>query len=125
PDAICYTDVPTTAFQYIRQRLRWERDAIWIRFRKHRRLLNPLNPSFRISEAVHQWDYMLCNVLGAFIFPVYLIWLMVQYGSFALAILIGMQVGLLLIDIVILAISAWFSGGCVFWCIVFFFPGYS
>ena len=46
PGAICYTDVPTSAFQYIRQRLRWERDAIWIRFRKHRRLMNPFDNRF-------------------------------------------------------------------------------
>ncbi|MBA8903836.1 glycosyltransferase family 2 protein [Phyllobacterium sp. P30BS-XVII] len=125
PDAICYTDVPVTAFQYIRQRLRWERDAIWIRFRKHRRLLNPMNPAFQLSEAVHQWDYILFNVIGAVIFPVYLIWLMVQYGSFAPAILIGMQVGLLLIDLTILAISAWCTGRNVFWRNVLFLPGYS
>ncbi|MFP3787151.1 glycosyltransferase, partial [Burkholderia sp. SIMBA_024] len=39
PEAVCYTDVPTTVYQYIRQRLRWERDAIWIRYRKHVQLM--------------------------------------------------------------------------------------
>ncbi|WP_420963014.1 glycosyltransferase [Brucella sp. IR073] len=125
PDAICYTDVPVTMYQYIRQRLRWERDAIWIRYRKHARLMNPFSPAFRLSEAVHQWDFLLFNVLGAFIFPVYLVWLFLQYGAFTPAILIGMQIGLLAIDILILAASAWCTGRPVFLRNLLFLPGYS
>ena len=101
------TDVPVTLYQYVRQRLRWERDAIWIRFRKHARLMNPLSPAFRLTEAIHEWDFALFNVAAAFVFPVYLVWLFVQYGSFALAILVGMQIGLMIIDTLILAASTW------------------
>lgn len=125
PEAICYTDVPTTAFQYIRQRLRWERDAIWIRYRKHTRLLNPFDPAFRLAEAFHQWDFLLFNVAAAFVFPAYLIWLAVMYGSFTPAILIGMQIGLLALDVLILAIAAWTTGRDVFWRNLLYLPGYS
>ena len=125
PEAVCYTDVPTTAFQYIRQRLRWERDAIWIRYRKHARWLNPFNAAFQPWEAFHQWDFLLFNVAAAFAFPVYLIWLAVQYGSFTPAILIGMQIGLLALDVLVLAVAAWTTGRNVFWRNVAFLPGYS
>jgi cellulose synthase/poly-beta-1,6-N-acetylglucosamine synthase-like glycosyltransferase len=125
PDAICYTDVPTTVFQYIRQRLRWERDAIWLRYRKHARWLNPFNRSFQPWEAFHQWDFLLFNVLAAFAFPAYLIWLTVQYGSFTPAILIGMQIGLLGLDVLVLAVAAWTTSRAVFWRNVAFLPSYS
>lgn len=125
PGAVCYTDVPATAFQYIRQRIRWERDAIWIRYRKHAYLLNPFHRSFRFSEAFHQWDFLLFNVVGAIVFPVYLAWLLVQYGSFTLSILIAMQIGLFLLDTLVLALSAWTTGRPVFWRNLPFLPGYS
>jgi len=124
-DAICYTDVPTNAYQYIRQRLRWERDAVWLRYRKHRRLLNPFGREFDAAEAFHQWDFLLFNVLGAAIFPIYLVWLVAQFGAFAAAILIGMQIGLFTLDAIMLAISAWTTGRSVFWRNLPFLPGYS
>jgi cellulose synthase/poly-beta-1,6-N-acetylglucosamine synthase-like glycosyltransferase len=125
PEAICYTDVPTTAFQYIRQRLRWERDTIWLRFGKHRALFNPFSPSFRLSEAFHQWDFLLFSVFGAVIFPIYVIWLFAMYGSFALVVLIAMQIGLLCLDTTVLAISAWVTRRDNFWSNLPYIPGYS
>lgn len=125
PDSICYTDVPATPFQYIRQRLRWERDAIWVRYRKHAGMMNPFRPGFRFSEAFHQWDFLVFGVLGAFVFPAYLVWLAVEYGSFAPAILIAMQIGLLALDMLILAVSAWTTRRPVFWRNLPFLLGYS
>lgn len=125
PEAVCYTDVPATVYQYIRQRLRWERDAIWIRFRKHAKLMNPFSPAFRLSEAIHQWDFVLFNVVGAFILPVYLIWLFTRYGAFTPAILVAMHMGLLAIDVVILGASAWSTGRHVFLRNLLFLPGYT
>lgn len=124
-EAICFTDVPTTAFQYIRQRLRWERDAIWIRYRKHARTMNPFAPGFRLAEAFHQWDFLLFNVGGAVLFPIYIIWLAVMYGAFAPVILIAMQVGLFGLDVIILAIAAWTTGRRVFWSNLPFLPAYA
>lgn len=125
PEAICYTDVPTSAFVLIRQRLRWERDAIWLRFRKHRKLLNPFARDFMPAETFHQWDFLLFNVVGALVFPAYLVLLGVQYGSFVPAILIGMQIGLLFIDVFVLALAAWITRRPVFWRNVAFLPAYS
>jgi cellulose synthase/poly-beta-1,6-N-acetylglucosamine synthase-like glycosyltransferase len=69
-DAVCYTDVPATLWPLIRQRFRWERDAIWLRFRKHRRSMNARSPRFQLAEAFHQWEYLAFNVFGAAIIPV-------------------------------------------------------
>ena len=82
PEAVCYTDVPETVYQYIRQRLRWERDAIWIRFRKHPKLMNPFSPDFRLGEAIHQWDFILFNVIGALAWGVGVTMLGFWLGSF-------------------------------------------
>lgn len=125
PESICYTDVPTSPFQYIRQRLRWERDAIWVRFRKHAYLMNPFHKNFRFSEAFHEWDFALFNVASCFIFPVYMIWLATLYGSFTFAILISIQIALLGIDIMILALAAWTTKRPVFWRNLLYLPGYS
>lgn len=105
-DAICYTDVPESPWALVRQRRRWERDALWLRFRKHWRLLNPFNRFFSTREALHQWDFLLFNVVASLAFPVYVVWLAGQYGQFALPILIASYVGLFVLDVVLLAIVA-------------------
>ncbi len=125
PDAVCYTDVPVTVYSYIRQRLRWERDAVWIRFRKHRRLLNPFNPKFRLAEAFHQCDFVLFNVVGTCIFPVYVAWLAINFGALAIPILIAMQIALLTLDAFMLALSCWTTGRDTFWRNLLFLPGYT
>lgn len=125
PDAMCYTDVPTSAFVLIRQRLRWERDASWLRFRKHKRLLNPFARDFIGGETFHQWDFFVFNVAAAFVFPAYLVILGVQYGSFLPAILISMQLGLLTMDVTILALSAWITRRPTFWRNLPYLPAYT
>jgi cellulose synthase/poly-beta-1,6-N-acetylglucosamine synthase-like glycosyltransferase len=124
-DAVCYTDVPTKLWTLIRQRLRWERDAIWLRFRKHRRLMDPRSPTFRLSEAFHQCDFLVFNVAAALIFPFYLVWLFVQYGEFAIAILVAMQVGLFAIDVTLLAIAGQVTGRPSFARNLLYLFGYS
>lgn len=125
PHAICYTDVPTSAFVLIRQRLRWERDSIWIRYRKHKWLLNPFSRQFLPGETFHQWDFLIFSVLAAFIFPAYLVLLGIQYGAFLPAILISMQLGLLTIDVTVLALASWITGRPVFWRNLPFLPAYT
>jgi cellulose synthase/poly-beta-1,6-N-acetylglucosamine synthase-like glycosyltransferase len=124
-DAVCYTDVPASLWPLIRQRFRWERDAIWIRYRKHRRLMDPRWPRFRLAEAFHQWDFLLFSVVGAVVFPFYIVWLYLTYGMFATSILVAMQVGLCVIDIAMLAIAAFVTGRPAFWRNLPYLFGYS
>jgi cellulose synthase/poly-beta-1,6-N-acetylglucosamine synthase-like glycosyltransferase len=114
-DAVCYTEVPDRLWPLIRQRFRWERDAIWIRFRKHWRLMDPRSSRFSLAEAFHQWDFLAFSVAGALVFPFYIIWLYASYGTFAAPILFGMQVGLFVSDMTMLAIAALVTGRPAFW----------
>jgi cellulose synthase/poly-beta-1,6-N-acetylglucosamine synthase-like glycosyltransferase len=98
PDAICYTDVPEKLSVLVRQRFRWERDSIHLRYRKHRDLLDPLSPRFSGRELAHQADFLLFNVASAFVFPVYIVWLFATYGDLGLMILLGAQAGMFVLD---------------------------
>ncbi|MBK1657923.1 glycosyltransferase family 2 protein [Paracraurococcus ruber] len=106
PDATCYTDVPARFRGLVRQRLRWERDAIRLRFRKHRRILFGGDPAMGMAEAVHQWDFLVFEFGATVAFPLYLAWLFAMYGDMAVPILLAMQAGLLLLDTAMLAAAA-------------------
>ena len=105
-DAICYTDPPSNAASLIKQRFRWERDAVRIRYRKHVRLMNPFSRSFRLQELLHELEFLFFNIIAAAALPFYLLWLFMTYGDLALPILVGAQSGLLLLDFLIYALAA-------------------
>lgn len=107
PDAICYTDVPPTMMEFSQQRLRWERDALRLRFRKHRDLMSPLSPRFNLIELVHQLEFIIFNIVAAAAFPFYLVWLVVMYGELAPMILLAAQTGLAVLDLATFALAAW------------------
>ena len=109
PDAICYTDVPTTLAALTRQRFRWERDAVRLRYRKHRKLMNPFGRGFSVNELLHELDFIIFNVVAAIAFPVYLVWLFVMYGALAPIILIGAQFGVLGLDTLTFLLAAWIT----------------
>lgn len=125
PDALCYTDVPATTYGYIRQRLRWDRDAVWIRFRKHRRLLNPFHERFRLAEAFHQVDFLFFNVLAAAIFPLYILWLALRFGALVLPILVALQLALLVLDLLMLVLAGRVAERPAVRRNLIFLPGYS
>ncbi len=107
PESICYTDTPTTLRALVRQRFRWERDTIRLRYRKHADLMNPLAANFQFKEFFHELEFFVFHVLGALMLPVYVTWLFLTYGDFALMILLSVQVGLLGLDLVSFMLAAW------------------
>ncbi len=109
PDAICYTDVPDTLMALTRQRFRWERDAVRLRYRKHRDLMNPFSSRFDVIELLHELDFILFNIVAAVAFPLYLIWLVVTYGDFAPIILMAAQIGMWGLDLFNFALAAWLT----------------
>ena len=109
PNATCYTDPPATLGALARQRFRWERDALRLRCRKHRNLLNPFSPRFRFTELLHLIDFVGFNVVAAFAFPFYLVWLFVTYRDLAPVILLGAQTGMLALDAVTFLLAAWLT----------------
>ena len=105
-DAIATTSVPVTVSAFIRQRLRWERDAVRLRYRKHGMLLNPFSRAFRPTELFHEIEFLVFNVIGSAMLPVYFVWLLVSFGDLGLIVLVGAQVGILFIDTVVFLLAA-------------------
>ncbi|MGL5139699.1 MAG: glycosyltransferase family 2 protein [Beijerinckiaceae bacterium] len=97
--SIAYTDVPVLLFNLLKQRQRWERDALWTRYRKYVRTLDPRSRDFKVSELPHQIDFLIMDVLCGVVAPFYLVWLINKGGiEFALFILFLNYVGLLILD---------------------------
>ena len=107
PDSICYTDVPDTFKGLTNQRLRWEADSVGLRYRKHRYLMNPFNPRFNLKELLHELDFIFFHIIGAAIMPIYVVWLFVTYGDLGVVILVGAQLGLILLDVFAFLLAAW------------------
>ena len=124
-DAICYTDAPATLWAFIRQRLRWERDSVRLRYRKHRPLMNPFSERFQALETVHQVEFLLFNVLAAVIFPIYIVWLFTQYGDFAIVVLLAIQIAMFGFDTVLLLLAAIITKRHVFFSNVIYLPGFA
>jgi cellulose synthase/poly-beta-1,6-N-acetylglucosamine synthase-like glycosyltransferase len=125
PDAICRTNVPTTLSALTRQRFRWERDAVRLRYRKHRHLLNPFNTRFKFMELLHELDFIFFNVVAAVVFPFYLVWLFVTYGDIAPAVFVGAQVGMLVLDTLTFLLAAWLTPQVNSFALAPYVAGYS
>ena len=107
PDSICYTDTPATFSALVRQRFRWERDAVRVRYRKHADLLNPFSTNFHLNELYHEAEFLVFHILGAILLPVYVVWLFMTYGQMAFVILLSVQIGLFLLDLLSFILAAW------------------
>jgi len=125
PDAICYTDVPTTLDALIRQRFRWERDAVRLRNRKHRDQLNPFSSRFSGLELLHQLDFLVFNVLASAIFPIYIVWLFVTYGELTPIILMAAQSGMWGLDAFTFLLAAWMTPKANAFALIPYLPAYS
>jgi cellulose synthase/poly-beta-1,6-N-acetylglucosamine synthase-like glycosyltransferase len=125
PEAICYTDVPETLGALMRQRFRWERDAIRLRFRKHRDQVAPTSPRLRFLELVHQVEYLIFDVGAALAMPFYLAWLFTTYGDTALPILVAAQLGMFVLDIFTLCLAALSMPRVLSVRHLFYMPAYS
>ena len=125
PDAICYTEVPTTLEALVRQRFRWERDAVRLRYRKHRDLLNPFSSRFDVIELLHELDFIFFNIFAALVFPFYLVWLFVTYGELTPVILMAAQVGMWGFDLFTFLLAAWMTPKASALALVPYLPVYS
>lgn len=124
-DAVCYTDAPETISALVRQRFRWERDAVRLRYRKHGNWMNPFSKRFQLRELVHEVDFLFFNVVGGVALPLYCLWLFATYGDLAPAILVGAQVGLLVIDLLTFVLAAYATPKARTWPLLPYVLGYS
>ena len=82
PDAHGLTRVPETIAGLISQRLRWDRGLVTIWLRKYRSTLNPFQGNFRLRDVVALLDVLLLQLVAASVFPVYVLWLWSNLGTF-------------------------------------------
>ncbi|GJL53798.1 MAG: glycosyl transferase family 2 MxdB [Nitrospirales bacterium] len=76
PKAICLTNAPLTWEKWVRQRLRWNRNIIRNRIRKHRDTFNIYSDHFNVQNIVSFLDTLAFSVGLAGIWLVYMIQLM-------------------------------------------------
>jgi cellulose synthase/poly-beta-1,6-N-acetylglucosamine synthase-like glycosyltransferase len=122
--AICYTDVPESPYNLLRQRSRWERDTFWIRFHKYGRLFSPFQRSFLWREVAHQWDFLLFTGLPTLVFPFYLGWMFATFGMTAFVMLAAVALPLFLIDLANFIVAVWVTDRPIYWRLLPFVPIY-
>lgn len=125
PDAICYTDAPETFSAFIRQRFRWERDAIRLRYRKHGDQVSPFSKQMKPLELIHQLEFLAFDVIAALAMPVYLVWLFMTYGDMAPAILVAAQLGMFALDFLSISLAALTTPKVLRIRHLLYMPGYS
>ncbi len=113
--AVAYTDVPVALFNLLRQRNRWERDSVWLRFRKYPWVLNPFRADFRWRETIHNFDFLFFTVIASAIFPFYLTYLFVHFGLTAIPIILASSIGLLVLDYFVFACAVVATGNRDHW----------
>ena len=123
--AICYTDVPDTLRALTNQRFRWERDAVRSRYRKHLDMLNPFSQQFRLSEMVHEIDFIVFQIIGAVMLPFYIVWLFVTYGELGLVFIVAAQLGLVVLDVIVFSVAALATPKASTFGLIAYVPGYS
>ncbi len=113
------TDVPESVPAFIAQRLRWDRGLITIWSRKFRWVLDPRKSTFRLSDAVTVLDIVFFQIILQAVFPIYLIWLVYYFGSFAATILAATLVGYAMLDVVTFAAATAVGVRTPLWLVVF------
>ena len=93
------TDVPESAPAFVAQRLRWDRGLITIWLRKYRNVIDPRFSTFTLSDAFVFFDIVFFQILLPVVFPIYVGWLIYNFGWFGVTILGATLVGYALMDI--------------------------
>jgi cellulose synthase/poly-beta-1,6-N-acetylglucosamine synthase-like glycosyltransferase len=114
--SVAYTDVPTHLYNLIMQRKRWERDALWTRFRKYGRTLDPRSRDFKLSELPHQFDFLVMDVICGIVAPFYLVWLLLTVGlEMTLFVSLLMYLSFLVLDLFMFVCACLSTGKNSYW----------
>ena len=119
PGAHALTDVPETVSALIAQRLRWDRGLITIWMRKFRGVFDPRQSTFRLIDVAALADVLGFQVLLAFMFPAYLVWLFVYYGDLATTIIEATMVGLMVLNLLAFISAVAIGIHTPFWLILY------
>ena len=109
PAAWAETSGPVGAVGLLRQRARWDRDALRIRFMMYGEL-GFFHRLERLPDTLQRLDFILFDLIPTLSFPFYLVYVVVMFGGGALAFLASVYVLLLWISLFNVALAALMFG---------------
>ena len=80
PESWAETSVPETALSLVRQRMRWDRDALRIRLVQYGEL-GLFRPFERLSDTLQRLDFIVFDLVPTLTFPFYLAYCVLVFGS--------------------------------------------
>jgi cellulose synthase/poly-beta-1,6-N-acetylglucosamine synthase-like glycosyltransferase len=104
PDAWAETLGPVGGISLLRQRARWDRDALRVRFMMYGEL-SLFQSRERLRDTLQRLDFIIFDLIPTLSLPFYLIYVVLLFGSNALAFLLAIYVLLLWISIFNLALA--------------------
>ncbi|WP_395685108.1 glycosyltransferase [Aestuariivirga sp.] len=103
-DAIVETNVPQTPRSLIRQRCRWDRDALSIRVFMYQQMSLRFKGE-RLSDTLQRMDFILLELIPTLVFPFYLTNLAITRSADFWSLLAGFYVALLLVYVTNIALA--------------------
>jgi cellulose synthase/poly-beta-1,6-N-acetylglucosamine synthase-like glycosyltransferase len=104
PDAWAETDGPASGISLLRQRARWDRDALRIRFMMFGEL-SFFHPFERLPDTLQRLDFILFDLVPTLSLPFYLVYVLVLFGDDAARFLAAIYFLLLWISIFNMALA--------------------
>jgi len=104
PDAWAETDGPPTAIGLLRQRARWDRDALRIRFMTYGEL-SFFHPLERLSDTLQRLDFIIFDLIPTLSLPFYLAYVLLMFGADAAVFLVALYLLLVWISFFNLALA--------------------
>ena len=103
PDAWAETAVPVNGISLLRQRARWDRDALRTRFMMYGEL-SFFHPLERLPDTLQRLDFILFDLVPTLAMPFYLMYVVLLFGPYAALFLSAIYLLLLWISILNMAV---------------------
>jgi cellulose synthase/poly-beta-1,6-N-acetylglucosamine synthase-like glycosyltransferase len=88
PGAWAETDGPTSAISLLRQRARWDRDALRVRFMMYGEL-RFFHPFERLPDTLQRLDFIVFDLVPTLSLPFYLAYIVLLFGAASAALFLG------------------------------------
>ena len=88
PDAWAETAGPATGISLLRQRARWDRDALRIRFMMYGEL-SLFHPFERLPDTLQRLDFIVFDLVPTLCLPFYLVYVVLLFGAADAALFLG------------------------------------
>jgi cellulose synthase/poly-beta-1,6-N-acetylglucosamine synthase-like glycosyltransferase len=126
PLAISETRVPSDFKALVKQRIRWDGDAYWLRVLQYRET-NLFQSGEKLTDTFRRLDFILFELINTLIFPIYLIYISLVFDQDTLSFIAGLYLLTLFLYLANIAIAIVFvptSLGLIEGLAVFIFPLY-